>query len=205
MQLNMEKLNSDPILNASIVSPTDTPNALTSLHGRINTRFIVPKEKERAEILLQQGVGGFQFKKGEKYIFKYSFRAKEGMKVSGSSTRFGQMKGVSDGFQLLGNPLYSVTANNNGINVRFNNEDSDRVEGMDEFLSWEDAAGEWVHVQITTTFGKSMDVSKHSMTEITPTVQEGSSAGETNHWNYRSNRNIPRSYVRVATVEGPCV
>lgn len=132
---------------------------LSSLHGRLNTRFLVPKEKERAEILLQKGVGGFQFKKGESYVFKYSFRAKDGMRVSGSSTRFGQMKGVSDGFQLLGNPLYSVTANNNGLNVRFNNEDSDRVDGMDEFLSWEDAVGEWVHVQIKTTFGKSMEVS----------------------------------------------
>ncbi|CAM9093516.1 unnamed protein product [Pylaiella littoralis] len=123
------------------------------------SRFIVPKEKERAEVLLQKGVGGFQFKKGETYVFKYSFRAKDGMRVSGSSTRFGQMKGVSDGFQLLGNPLFSVTANNNGINVRFNNQESDKVDGMDEFLSWEDATGEWIHVQITTTFGKSMEVS----------------------------------------------
>lgn len=125
----------------------------------MDTRFIVPKEKERAEVLLQKGVGGFQFKKGETYVFKYSFRAKDGMRVSGSSTRFGQMKGVSDGFQLLGNPLFSVTANNNGINVRFNNQESDKVDGMDEFLSWEDATGEWIHVQITTTFGKSMEVS----------------------------------------------
>ncbi|CAB1096171.1 unnamed protein product [Ectocarpus sp. CCAP 1310/34] len=116
------------------------------------SRFIVPKEKERAEA--QKGVGGFQFAKGETYIFKYSFRAKDGMKVSGSSTRLGQMKGVSGGFQLKGNPLFSVTANNNGINVRFNNEDDDNVEGMDEFLSWEDATGEWVHVEIQTTFGE---------------------------------------------------
>ncbi|CAB1105416.1 unnamed protein product [Ectocarpus sp. CCAP 1310/34] len=169
------------------------------------SRFIVPKEKERAEVLAQKGVGGFQFAKGrngwpsvmglvpknvpssrgrvvngltakacitkrvrppgflphpkgETYIFKYSFRAKDGMKVSGSSTRLGQMKGVSGGFQLKGNPLFSVTANNNGINVRFNNEDDDNVEGMDEFLSWEDATGEWVHVEIQTTFGKSMEV-----------------------------------------------
>lgn len=80
------------------------------------------------------------------------------MKVSGSSTRLGQMKGVDNGFQLKGNPLFSLTANNNGINVRFNNEDSDNVEGMDEYLSWEDSIGEWVHVEIKTTFGKSMEV-----------------------------------------------
>lgn len=80
------------------------------------------------------------------------------MKVSGSSTRLGQMKGVSSGFQLKGNPLFSVTANNNGINVRFNNEESGNVEGMDEYLSWEDSLGEWVHVEIKTTFGKSMEV-----------------------------------------------
>ncbi|CBN74038.1 conserved unknown protein [Ectocarpus siliculosus] len=122
------------------------------------SRFIVPKEQERAEVLAQKGVGGFQFAKGEAYIFKYSFRAKDGMKVSGSSTRIGQMKGVSGGFQLKGNPLFSVTANNNGINVRFNNEESDKVEGMDDTLSWEDATGEWVHVEIRTTFGKSMEV-----------------------------------------------
>ncbi|CAM9203087.1 unnamed protein product [Ectocarpus sp. 8 AP-2014] len=122
------------------------------------SRFIVPEDKERAEILVQQGVGGFQFAKGETYIFKYSFKPKDGMKVSGSSSRLGQMKGVSGGFQLLGNPLFSVTANNDGINVRFNNDESDIVEGMDEFLSWEDATGEWVNVEIQTTFGKSMEV-----------------------------------------------
>lgn len=81
------------------------------------------------------------------------------MKVSGSSTRLGQMKGVSRGFQLKGNPLFSVTANNKGLNVRFNNEDYDNVEGMDEYLSWEDSTGEWVNVEIKTTFGKSMEVS----------------------------------------------
>lgn len=91
-------------------------------------------------------------------MFRYSFRARDSMKVSGSSTRLGQMKGVDNGFQLKGNPLFSLTANNNGINVRFNNEDSDNVEGMDEYLSWEDSIGEWVHVEIKTTFGKSMEV-----------------------------------------------
>lgn len=123
-----------------------------------HSRFSVPKEQERVEVLAQKGVGGFEFQKGEEYVFKYSFRAREDMRVSGSSTRIGQMKGVSGGFQLQGNPLFSLTANNNGINVRFNNKDSDSVEGMDEFLSWEDATGEWVHVEIKTTFGKSMEV-----------------------------------------------
>lgn len=107
---------------------------------------------------MQQGVGGFQFKKGEAYVFRYSFRARDSMKVSGSSTRFGQMKGVSSGFQLKGNPLFSITANNNGINVRFNNDDSDTVEGMDGYLSWENSVGEWVDVEVKTTFGKSMEV-----------------------------------------------
>ena len=91
-------------------------------------------------------------------MFSYSFRARDNMKVSGSSTRLGQMKGVDNGFQLKGNPLFSLTANNNGINVRFNNEESDNVEGMDEYLSWEDSVGEWVNVEIKTTFGKSMEV-----------------------------------------------
>lgn len=96
-------------------------------------------------------------------MFRYSFRARDKMKVSGSSTRFGQMKGVSRGFQLKGNPLFSITANNNGINARFNNEDYDRVEGMDEYLSWEDSTGEWVNVEIKTTFGKSMEVSVYRL------------------------------------------
>lgn len=80
------------------------------------------------------------------------------MKVSGSSTRFGQMKGTSKGFQLSGNPLYALTATNDGINVRFSRDGGDYVEGMTESLSWEDATGEWVDVEITTTFGKSMEV-----------------------------------------------
>lgn len=134
----------------------------------ILARFIVPKEQERAEVLVQRGVGGFQFKKGETYVFRYSFRARENMKVSGSSTRLGQMKGVSSGFQLKGNPLFSLTANNNGINVRFNNEDSDNVVGMDEYLSWEDSVGEWVDVEIKTTFGKSMEVCARNV--CTPVV-----------------------------------
>ncbi|CAM9124123.1 unnamed protein product [Hapterophycus canaliculatus] len=122
------------------------------------SRFIVPKENERAEVLAQKGVAGFQFKNGESYVYKYSFKPKDGMKVSGSSTRFGQMKGTSNGFQLKGNPMFSLTANNDGINVRFSNDPDSTFEGMDEFLSWEDAAGDWVNVEIIVTFGKSMEV-----------------------------------------------
>lgn len=29
---------------------------------------------------------------------------------------------------------------------------------METFLNWEEATGEWVHVEIKTTFGKSMTV-----------------------------------------------
>ncbi|CAN0104949.1 unnamed protein product [Scytosiphon promiscuus] len=122
------------------------------------SRFIVPKEQERAEVLIKNGSAGFEFKKGETYVFKYSFRPKDGMKVSGSSTRFGQMKGTSKGFQLKGNPLFALTATNSGINVRFSKDGTDYVEGLAGSLSWEDATGEWVDVEITTTFGKSMEV-----------------------------------------------
>lgn len=47
------------------------------------------------------------------------------------------------------------------IQVRFSNKESidDYVPGMEEFLPWEDATGEWVHVEIVTVFGKSMEVS----------------------------------------------
>lgn len=132
-------------------------------------RFIVPKEQERAEVLAQKGVGGFQFKKGEMYVFKYSFKPKEGMKVSDSSTRFGQIKGIYNGFQLKGNPMYSLTANNDGINVRFSNDPDKTVEGMDSFLSWEDATGDWVDVEIVVTFGRSMEVS-YSGVSATPSA-----------------------------------
>lgn len=122
------------------------------------SRFVVPKEKERAEVIVENPPTGFDFRKGETYTFKYSFRAKEGMRVSGSSTRFGQLKGSSGGFLLKGDPLMAITATNDGLNVRFANLDSNRRNGMDRFLSWEAATGEWVHVVITTTFGRSMKV-----------------------------------------------
>lgn len=45
------------------------------------------KEKERSEVKVKEGPPGFTFLKGEKYIFKYSFRAKEGMKVPCSAAQ----------------------------------------------------------------------------------------------------------------------
>lgn len=45
-------------------------------------RFIVEKDEERSEVKVQEGPEGFPFLKYEKYIFKYSFRAEEGMKVN---------------------------------------------------------------------------------------------------------------------------
>lgn len=122
-------------------------------------RFVVPKEKDRAEVVVQNGPAGFEFKKKETYTIKYSFRAKEGMRVSNSNTRLGQLRGYSDGYELEGGPTFAIIASNDGINVRFDNQESDRIdEGLDNFLSWEDATGEWVHVEIKTTFRKSMEV-----------------------------------------------
>lgn len=44
-------------------------------------RFIVSKDNERSEVKVQEGPEGFPFLHGEEYIFKYSFKAVEGMKV----------------------------------------------------------------------------------------------------------------------------
>lgn len=58
-------------------NPSDlTPGILFFL------RFIVKKEAERSEVKVQEGPEGFSFLKNEKYVFKYSFRAKEEMKVA---------------------------------------------------------------------------------------------------------------------------
>lgn len=40
------------------------------------------KDEERSETKVNEGPDGFDFNKGEKYIFKYSFKPREGMKVS---------------------------------------------------------------------------------------------------------------------------
>ncbi|CAN0032916.1 unnamed protein product, partial [Sphacelaria rigidula] len=124
------------------------------------SRFIVEKEKERSEVKVQEGPEGFGFLKGEKYIFKYSVRPKEGMKVASRFTHLGQLKGSKNGYMVSGDPIYSLTANHHGLHVRFSNKESieDYVDGFSTPLSWEDATGEWVHVTITTVFGKSMKV-----------------------------------------------
>lgn len=48
----------------------------------LSSRFIVSKDNERSEVKVQEGPDGFPFLKHEEYIFKYSFRAVEGMKVA---------------------------------------------------------------------------------------------------------------------------
>lgn len=124
------------------------------------TRFIVAKEEERSEVKVQQGPEGFTFLKGDPYIFRYSFRAVEDMMVSNRFTHLGQLKGSAGGYMLNGDPIYSLTANNNGLMVRFSNKESieDFYPGMEQHLDWEDATGEWVHVEIETVFGESMEV-----------------------------------------------
>lgn len=61
---------------------------------------------------------------------------------------------------VKGDPIYSLTANHRGLQVRFSNKDSieDYVDGFSKGLDWENATGKWVHVKITTVFGKSMEV-----------------------------------------------
>ena len=123
-------------------------------------RFIVAKESERAEVKVQEGPKGFPFLKHQKYIFRYSFQAKEGMRVAKRFTHLGQLKGSKDRRMIKGDPIYSLTANNEGLNVRFSNRESieDYHDGMEKHLDWDKAAGEWVHVKITTVFGESMEV-----------------------------------------------
>lgn len=45
-------------------------------------RFVVKKEEERSETKVNEGPEGFDFNEGETYTIKYSFKAREGMKVS---------------------------------------------------------------------------------------------------------------------------
>ena len=123
-------------------------------------RFIVKKEAERSEVKVQQGPSGFPFKKNERYVFKYSFRAVESMKVATRFTHLGQIKGSKGGYMIKGDPIYSLTANKYGLMVRFSNKDTieDFHPGLEKYLNWEDATGEWVDVKITTVFGRSMEV-----------------------------------------------
>lgn len=88
----------------------------------MNDRFYVEKEIERAEVVVVDGPTGFDFVKGETYVFTYSFRAKQDMRVASYSTRFGQLKGASNGFLLSGDPMFSLRATNDGINVYFSNQ-----------------------------------------------------------------------------------
>ena len=77
------------------------------------------KNQERSEVKVQEGPDGFPFLKGEKYVFSYSFRAVEGMKVSNRFTHLGQLKGSKGGYMIKGDPIYSLTANDDGLMVRF--------------------------------------------------------------------------------------
>ncbi|CAM9124200.1 unnamed protein product [Hapterophycus canaliculatus] len=74
----------------------------------------------------------------------------------------GDKSGSANGYMVKGDPIYSLTANKHGLHVRFSNRESieDYHDGFDEPLDWEDCTGEWVHVEIVTTFGKSMVVSE---------------------------------------------
>lgn len=120
------------------------------------------KDAERAEVKVVGGPEGFDFKKGEEYTFKYSFKAKKGMKVGKKFTILGQLKGAPDSKSMIkGVPIYSIVANNNGVMVRFSNLDDTIPNfhpGMDDFLDWDDALGKWVHVEVHTVLGKSMEV-----------------------------------------------
>ena len=121
------------------------------------------KNEERAEVKVQEGPEGFPFLKNEKYVFRYSFKADEGMRVAKRFTHIGQLKGSKGGYMIKGDPIYSLTANHHGLNVRFSNLESieDYHDGFEKHLDWEKATGEWVHVKITTVFGESMEVCVH--------------------------------------------
>ncbi|CAM9880751.1 unnamed protein product [Ectocarpus sp. 12 AP-2014] len=126
------------------------------------SRFIVPKNVQRAETKVAYGPEGFPFLKGERYIYKYSFRAVEGMKLGKRFTHIGQIKGAYNGGQTVdGDPIVSISANLDGLHVRFSNIDKtipDYYTHDSWYRNWEDATGEWVHVTIDTVFGESMEV-----------------------------------------------
>lgn len=100
------------------------------------------------------------------------------LKVADKFTHFGQLKGSLNGYMVYGDPIYSLTANSDGIMVRFSNKESIEIfhEGLSEHLSWEDASGEWVHVKITTVFGQSMEV-RHTSISRSVTVGGKHQAG----------------------------
>ncbi|CAN0079165.1 unnamed protein product [Ectocarpus fasciculatus] len=75
----------------------------------------------------------------------------------------GEFGGSAGGYMIKGDPIYSLTANKHGLHVRFSNLESieDYHDGLDMPLDWDAATGEWVHVEIITTFGKSMVVRRN--------------------------------------------
>eukprot|EP00752_Nemacystus_decipiens_P001582 g1543.t1 len=80
-------------------------------------------------------------------------------------THFGQLKGTIGkgkvkGVMIKGDPIFSLTANTDGLMVRFSNRGSTSNfhEGLEKHLKWADTTGLWVHVKIVTTFGESMEV-----------------------------------------------
>ena len=125
------------------------------------------KNEERAEVKVQEGPKGFPFLKHEKYVFRYSFQPKEGMRVATRFTHLGQLKGSKGGYMVKGDPIYSLTANKHGLNVRFSNLESieDYHDGFEKHLDWEKATGKWVHVKITTVFGESMEACRRAISK----------------------------------------
>ena len=85
------------------------------------------------------------------------------MRVAKKFTHLGQLKGSKNGNMVKLDPIYSLTANKDGLMVRFSNRDStDNFHpGLEKHLDWDKATGEWVHVDITTVFGESMEVCTH--------------------------------------------
>lgn len=86
-------------------------------------------------------------------------------RIASRFTHLGQLKGSvgkGGGKMIKGVPIYSLTANKDGLMVRFSNLDSidDYHEGLEKHLDWKESTGLWVHVKIVTTFGESMEVTE---------------------------------------------
>lgn len=79
-KLDVVKVPNHPIV---FITHKPTRNFVLALNHPTETlsRFVVKKKEERSEVKIQEGPEGFDFFKGETYTYKYSFRAKEGMKV----------------------------------------------------------------------------------------------------------------------------
>ncbi|CAM9733841.1 unnamed protein product, partial [Choristocarpus tenellus] len=124
------------------------------------TTFDVDEDDERAEVKVNSNTDQFKFYEDEEWVIRYSFRPESGMKVADKFTHIGQLKGSKGEGMLDGDALCSITANSEGLNVRFSNQggsiDDFIVDGS--YLDWEDALGEWTHVKITAIFGQEMKV-----------------------------------------------